>query len=139
MARQRRVALVVRAAPAPVRCDARKVKQVLINLVQNALDASAAGGAVEIEVPEPLGGAARVLVLDRGPGVDPAVAGRAFDPGVTSKASGSGLGLTIARALARQHGGDVDLGPRDGGGSAAVLRLPADAAAAPAQAPQVAP
>jgi two-component system sensor histidine kinase HydH len=124
MAHERGVALAVRAAPVEARCDPRKVKQVLINLLQNALDASAAGAAVEIEVPPPSAGEARVLVLDRGPGVDPAFAPRAFAPGVTSKESGFGLGLTIARALARQHGGDVELGPRTGGGCAAVVRLP---------------
>jgi signal transduction histidine kinase len=127
MAHERGVALEVRGAPAPARCDPRKVKQVLMNLVQNALDASAPGAAVVIEVAQPSRGEARVVVLDRGPGVDPVLAGRAFEPGVTSKARGSGLGLTIARALARQHGGDVELAAREGGGCRATVRLPADA------------
>jgi two-component system, NtrC family, sensor histidine kinase HydH len=124
MAHERGVALEVTGAPAQARCDPRKVKQVLINLVQNALDASAAGGAVEIAVEAGEDGA-RVAVLDRGAGFDAALADRAFDPGVTTKARGSGLGLTIARALARQHGGDVVLAAREGGGCAATLTLPA--------------
>jgi signal transduction histidine kinase len=128
MARERGLWIEVRDVPAEARCDARKVKQVLINLVQNALDASPPGEAVEIEVSSVGAGEAVVRVLDRGKGVDPALDGRAFEPGVTSKARGSGLGLTIARALARQHGGDVELDPRDGGGCAAVLRLPAGGA-----------
>ncbi|MFL5272779.1 MAG: sensor histidine kinase, partial [Anaeromyxobacteraceae bacterium] len=129
MAHERGLAVTVRAAPADARCDRRKVKQVLMNLVQNALDASRPGAAVEIEVGAAGAGEARVAVLDRGPGLAPGVAARAFEAGVTSKERGSGLGLTIARALARQHGGEVELGPRDGGGCAAVLRLPAAARA----------
>jgi signal transduction histidine kinase len=125
MAQERGVAVGVRGGAVPARCDPRKLKQVLINLVQNALDASAAGGAVEIEVEATGPGGARVRVLDRGRGVDPGVAPAVFDPGVTTKASGSGLGLTIARALARQHGGDLSLAAREGGGTVAELTLPA--------------
>ena len=129
MARERAVEIAVRATSVPVRCDPRKAKQVLINLVQNALDASPAGATVEIEAERDGLDGARVRVLDRGRGLDPALAGVVFSPGVTSKADGSGLGLTIARALARQHGGDVDLAPRAGGGTAAGMTLPGRAAA----------
>ena len=51
-------------------------------------------------------------------------AGRVFEAGVTSKDQGSGIGLVLARTLARQHGGDVDLIARPGGGAMAVLTLP---------------
>lgn len=125
IAKERGVEVVVRGDMVRVRCDPRKVKQVLINLVQNALDASPAGAEVVLEA-EPIdGGGARVAVLDSGRGVDPALGAAVFSPGVTTKAAGSGLGLTIARALARQHGGDLALGAREGGGTAALLTLPA--------------
>jgi signal transduction histidine kinase len=124
MARERGVELAVRGGEVPVRCDPRKAKQVLINLVQNALDASPPGGAVEIEAERVGQGGARVRVLDRGRGVAPALAAAVFSPGVTTKADGSGLGLTIARALAQQHGGDVALARRPGGGTVAELVLP---------------
>ena len=130
MARERSVELAVRAEAVPVRCDPRKAKQVLINLVQNALDASPPGAAVEIEAERGGGGGARVRVLDRGRGIEPGLAGEVFSPGVTTKQAGSGLGLTIARALARQHGGDVALAPRPGGGTTAEVTLPAAGAAA---------
>lgn len=128
ISRERGVALEVRAGAVPVRCDPRKVKQILVNLVQNALEASPPGGAVEVEA-APAGDGARVRVLDRGRGLDPALGESIFSPGVTTKERGSGLGLTIARALARQHGGELLLAPRPGGGAVAELRLPAHAGA----------
>ncbi|HSN93311.1 MAG TPA: HAMP domain-containing sensor histidine kinase [Anaeromyxobacteraceae bacterium] len=127
LAQERGLGLEVEAGDVPVRCDPRKVKQVLINVLQNALDASPPGSEVRIEA-EPLAGGARVRVLDRGRGLDPALAASVFDPGVTTKPRGSGIGLTVARALARQHGGDLALRSRDGGGTVAELTLPADPA-----------
>ncbi|HSD22014.1 MAG TPA: HAMP domain-containing sensor histidine kinase [Anaeromyxobacter sp.] len=124
MARERDVALVVRADRISARCDPRKVKQILINLVQNALDASPARAQIEVEAVRDAEGTARVRVLDRGRGVDPSLGDTLFSPGATTKPRGSGLGLTIARALARQHGGDLVLAPRPGGGTAAELVLP---------------
>jgi signal transduction histidine kinase len=124
MAHERGVSIEVRVADTTAVCDPRKIEQVLLNLVQNALEASPTGTTVEIEASHDSEGV-QVRVLDRGPGVAAELAARVFDPGVTSKAQGSGLGLTIARALARQHAGDLDLCAREGGGCVAVLRLPA--------------
>jgi signal transduction histidine kinase len=128
MAHERGVAVQLRVenGTARVHCDARKVKQIMINLLQNALDASGTGGVVELEAAPERGGV-RLRVLDRGAGLDPSVAARAFDAGVTTKPSGSGLGLTVARAIARQHGGELSLASRAGGGCAAELVLPGGA------------
>ncbi|MBF5041610.1 HAMP domain-containing histidine kinase [Aggregicoccus sp. 17bor-14] len=125
LAQERGVTLSLLPGGATVQCDARKVKQVLINLVQNALEASPAGGEVAFEVGLSPGGGARVLVLDRGRGPDAGLLPRLFEPGVTTKARGNGVGLTIARALARQHGGELQLSARPGGGAVAELWLPA--------------
>lgn len=124
MARERAVHLAVEGADVSNRCDPRKVKQVLINLVQNALDASGPGMEVRIAAERNEAGGALVRVLDRGGGVDPNLGERVFAPGVTTKSNGSGLGLTIARSLARQHGGDLLLRSRTGGGTEALLLLP---------------
>jgi signal transduction histidine kinase len=118
------VHLAVEGAGVSTRCDPRKVKQVLINLVQNALDASAPGAEVRLVAERTETGGALVRVLDRGSGVDPNLGERVFAPGVTTKSNGSGLGLTIARSLARQHGGDLLLRSRTGGGTEALLLLP---------------
>jgi len=98
----------------------------VINLVQNAMEASPPGELVEIEVEG--GDRVRARVRDRGPGIEAELLGKVFEPGVTTKARGSGLGLTIARALLRQHGGDLTLAARPGGGTVATMELPAPGA-----------
>ncbi len=125
MAHARGVALEVDASSAPrISCDPRKVKQVLINLIQNALEASPAGAAVELAVSRGPEGGARIEVRDRGPGIPPELRAHLFEPGSTTKERGSGLGLALARALARQHGGELSLEDREGVGCVAVLTLP---------------
>ena len=65
-----------------------------------------------------------LVVSDDGEGVDATVRDRLFDPGVTSRSAGAGLGLGIARRLARSFGGEVDLDPPSGGGASFRVRLP---------------
>ena len=123
LAQARRVELRCEGRSSSVECDPRKVKQILINLVQNALDASPSGSTVTIRV-DPSGAGARVQVIDQGRGLDQAL-GNVFEPGVTSKSGGAGIGLTIARSLARQHGGELKLETAKEGGCVAELFLPA--------------
>ena len=104
-------------------CDARKVKQILINLLQNALEAAPAHTLVTIKVvgaPDP----ARIEMRDDGPGLANEVKARLFQAGTTTKERGTGLGLALARGLARQHGGDLLLENRPEGGCLATLILP---------------
>lgn len=105
-----------------VRCDRRKVKQVLINLLQNALDATPRGGHVELRLSTTTT-SLHLEVVDDGAGLAPQIAERVFQPGVTTKAGGSGLGLTVSRLLARQHGGELVLRSA-GKGCTAELVLP---------------
>jgi signal transduction histidine kinase len=124
MAQERGVSLAPPGERVSARCDPRKVRQILINLLQNAIDASPRGATVELVAEANGDGGARLSVLDRGRGIEPGLGDAAFQPGVTTKESGFGLGLTIARALARQHGGDLVLRPRAAGGTEAVVTLP---------------
>lgn len=95
----------------------------LSNLLDNALQAAGEGGRVELDAR--VGEAAISLhVRDDGPGIDPAVKLRLFEPFFTTRADGTGLGLAIARAVALAHGGDIDVRSAPGGGSEFVLSLP---------------
>jgi signal transduction histidine kinase len=109
--------------PIEVFCDPRKVRQILVNLFQNALDAAAARGHISIQL-NATAERAEIAVSDDGVGLDPELAERVFEAGVTNKVGGSGLGLNVARGLARQHGGDVVLLNRPSGGCTATLTLP---------------
>ncbi len=101
-----------------VAAGALKIEQVLLNLISNAVDAvgDVPGGDVRVVV-EGSDGMARVHVEDNGPGIDPRIADRMFEPFQTTKPAGkgTGLGLPISRRLARSWGGDltaVNLDPR---------------------------
>lgn len=107
-----------------VRCDRVKVRQILVNLVQNGIQASPAGTKLRLEIEPTPGDRVTVRVLDEGSGLDAEVADRVFEVGVTTKPTGSGVGLGVSLGLARQHGGTLTLGDRATGGCVAELRLP---------------
>ncbi|MEO0323502.1 MAG: ATP-binding protein, partial [Myxococcota bacterium] len=118
--------------PAPARVDRDQLTQVLVNLVQNAVDAAdARHGTGRGEVRLLLGSCSlddapgvEIRVEDDGPGVAPEDRLRIFEPYFTTKSSGTGLGLAIVHRIALDHGGSVDVEEAPGGGAAFVLRLP---------------
>ena len=110
-------------APLAVRGDRLMLSRVVHNLLVNACEASPPHGVVELETGRD-GDEAWVEVRDRGAGLDPALAGRAFEPYVSTKHRGSGLGLSLVRDIAERHRGRVTLENRDGGGAVARLTLP---------------
>jgi two-component system nitrogen regulation sensor histidine kinase NtrY len=89
-----------------VKADAEQVKRALINLVDNAIAATSAGGHVRIAVVV-AGGSARLIVEDDGPGIPEEELSRVFDPAYSTKARGSGLGLAIVARIASEHAGRV--------------------------------
>lgn len=134
-AEERGLAIEVEAPEhAEIACDARKVRQVLINLLQNALDASPRGARVTLRV-ETSDKSLSTSIIDRGHGLAPELRTRLFEAGVTNKAHGSGIGLVVARALSRQHGGEVTLSENPSGGVIARLELPRRAVASAQGAP----
>ncbi len=119
------------SAPVPVRADAAQLKQIVMNLVLNALQAVGARPEPRVVIAvEPYGAAGRIIVADNGPGIAPEHLGRVFDPFFTTKDpdKGTGLGLSICQSLVRQHDGDITAESVPGQGARFTVTLPLDAA-----------
>jgi two-component system sensor histidine kinase FlrB len=104
--------------------DRLAIAGALINLLENALQASSAGGVVELTVGGLGSPFAAFQVSDSGAGIPEAARERLFEPFFTTRGEGSGLGLAIVRQVAEAHGGWVEWAPKDGGGSVFRLFLP---------------
>jgi two-component system sensor histidine kinase PilS (NtrC family) len=105
------VSVDVEAPAAQVSIDARQIRQLLLNLLRNAFEALAArdgGGAVRV-VARVDGGSLGVEIHDDGPGIDPALELRLFQPFATGKRGGTGLGLAVCRRIAEAHGGGIEV------------------------------
>ncbi len=103
--------------------DPRRLREALLNLADNALRATPSGGEVILRV-EAEDTEVRVAVEDTGRGLPEIVARDPGAPFVTTREDGTGLGLTLARAAATQHGGNLTLRSRHGGGTIVTLSLP---------------
>lgn len=104
--------------------DRQAISGALINLIENALQASPAGEAVELTVSGQGSPFAAFQVADAGTGIPEDARERLFEPFFTTRGEGSGLGLAIVRQVAEAHGGWVEWSPRSGGGSLFTLFLP---------------
>jgi two-component system sensor kinase FixL len=110
----------------PVIVDKIQVQQVALNLIRNAIDAMEQSQLRELVVTVSGGeaGMALVTVADTGPGVDPAVAERLFEPFLTTKSSGLGVGLSICRTIVEAHGGRIWADRNAQGGATFSFTLP---------------
>jgi signal transduction histidine kinase len=138
MARELSLLLETRAADAEVTIDVRgsrelsldadgkKLRQALLNLVLNAMQASSKGSTVTLEIAKSCADGSAVLrVMDRGAGMTPDVLDRIRKPYYTTKEGGSGLGIAIARGIIEQHGGTLHFESTAGRGTTATVKLPA--------------
>ncbi|MYM36962.1 ATP-binding protein [Duganella sp. FT94W] len=111
------------APPEPGAFDPAQLEQALINLLKNAHESGSPAGEVSLEVRK-LREGVRIDVQDRGPGMSDAVLANALVPFYSTKRSGTGLGLALAREIAEAHGGRITLSNREGGGLTVTMLLP---------------
>ena len=116
--------LVGALPPDAGRFDLAQMEQALLNLLKNAHESGSADHDVQLSVRR-VPGMLRIEVLDRGSGMNEAVLTNALVPFYSTKRSGTGLGLALAREIAEAHGGRIALANREGGGLMVALVLPA--------------
>jgi two-component system sensor kinase FixL len=105
--------------------DRIQIGQVIINLVRNAVEAMEASEQRELVVAtRAADGAVEITVSDTGPGIASEIAARLFQPFVTTKPTGLGLGLSICREIVEAHEGQLTAAPGAAGGTVFTVRLP---------------
>jgi signal transduction histidine kinase len=107
--------------------DRAVIARVLVNLIENAMQAMHSGGRIVVSAAADAGPPSRVriVVRDTGTGIAPEVLARIFEPYFSTKSGGTGLGLAIARRAVEEHGGTIDIRSRPGEGTVVTLALPA--------------
>ena len=111
------------ALPHPA-LDPREVRKVFLNLIVNALEAMSAGGELTLRTRAMERGFVEVSVEDTGCGMSEETRARAFDLFFTTKDTGTGLGMAIARTVIEQHGGRMDIRSQVGRGTQVRVALP---------------
>jgi two-component system sensor kinase FixL len=110
----------------PVLADRVQIQQVVVNLLRNAIDAMANSATRELTVSTKVHNASvEVVVTDTGSGIPASVMDRLFQPFVTTKTGGMGIGLAISRSIIEAHGGDIAVEPQPTGGTVFRFSLPA--------------
>jgi nitrogen fixation/metabolism regulation signal transduction histidine kinase len=117
----------------PAQVDRAQMEQALLNLLKNAHESGSHPSQVELQIKrvhDTMRDVVRIDVLDRGTGMSDAVLTNALVPFYSTKRSGTGLGLALAREIAEAHGGRITLANREGGGLAVTMILPVGPGAA---------
>jgi len=124
-ARRRNITLALTGEPCVATCDPDQVRQVVLNLVRNALAAVSDQGTVRVTV-DRTGGSARLVVEDDGEGIPPEIRELVFDPLFTTRADrgGTGLGLAVVKGIVLNHGGSVGVESEPGEGARFTVVLP---------------
>jgi signal transduction histidine kinase len=112
----------------PLCANRDSLQQVFLNLINNSIDAMPGGGLIEVTTKLGEGGTAEVVFRDSGVGIEPDASEHLFEPMWTSKPTGSGFGLAIAREVMAEHGGSIELVEGAGRGAAFRLALPLEQA-----------
>ena len=120
------VSLALEGAAPPVTGDPRRLKEALINLVANAIEATPAGGAVVLRVRRS-GGSVQLEVQDSGRGIAPDDLPRLGTSFFTTRPNGTGLGVVLAQGVIAQHGGSLTYASTVGKGTTATITLPLEA------------
>jgi len=123
-AKKIRVARVAASDVPAVQADSDLMSQVVLDLLNNAAEALPPAGEVRLEA-RAENGSVRIDVADSGPGVPADLRARIFEPFFTTRQRGTGLGLAIARQIVQAHGGQIQVGERQGGGACFSISLPA--------------
>ncbi len=105
--------------------DANKIKQAVLNLMLNGIQAMSGGGVLRVAI-ERGNDDASIIVRDQGRGIPEGERASIFDPFFSTKEHGAGLGLPLARQIAESHGGTLMLGPPEGPGTTFIMRLPVE-------------
>lgn len=106
--------------------DPTELRKLFLNLIINAIDASQPGSEIEVKTSAAGEGLVTVAVTDHGAGMDPETRRRVFEPFYTTKQTGTGLGMAIAKKIAELHRGDLGVASRVGEGTTITVRLPVD-------------
>jgi two-component system nitrogen regulation sensor histidine kinase NtrY len=109
-----------------VSVDPEQMRRVVINLIDNAIEAMQQQGVIDIETQhEPANNLVRIVIADNGPGIPPAERDKLFLPYYSTKQRGSGLGLAIVRRIVAEHGGSIDVTDNSPRGTRFAIELPA--------------
>lgn len=106
-----------------IQVDAKKIRQVLLNIIINSIQAMPRGGELHL-ITRSRGSRVEIEIKDSGLGIPEHIQGKIFDFFFTTREEGAGLGLSIAQRIVNEHGGDIQVGSKENSGTSVILRLP---------------